>query len=455
MRELKLRSFFLPGLALLLCCLAVSSILQLSKQIQVAALADTRLSSADSKLTFNLQDKNISELRTVSKSWFAPLDTHAVLYRLLRESAERSKDGKTRIDLYCQALSEIGLALKGDPRNAAYLINWANLRQLLGQSTDCKLPYTHGDFLAAVEFAIHSNPNDERVLFAAAHIYDWAKRDNQGAEALKHALGLSTSLSPEQINYVLGRLNQPKDIETIVPATFPQIAIWSAALLRNKPELFRSSATVLSRMQQAAVVESAAAYQHGAIPSDVHYRRIISLYRCQASSDIRQQLDAEVAHYFEGSGNDSAGRYMEERRHYAELPIIQASLGADTRPLKTALVGWGVDKNFFLDEFYASIGFYLPQGRAPKLIELRSERETSQMNLSSLKVMVSDNNFEWTELQGNVSIEAVTIGSQALIAIHPNAHYYKYWKINFFSSARTRSFINSAEQMIAAYGNDN
>ena len=394
---------------------------------------------------------SVSSLREAPSSLLHPASVSQALFLRLASQAQLETDPAKRMVLWCEALEAVGKAVQAEPRNAQYLINWANVRQLLGDATSCDRPLTQGSFAAAAQAALDADPTNVNVRFAAAHIFEWAGRRSDSLQQLSRVLLLGTSLSSEQRSSIGGRLTSPSDVEAVVPGRFPQIAEWSMYLRFQNAPLFHDAQEQLTRLQLKAIEESRIEQESGSVPADIHERRLLLLYRAPASAAVRRALDREIASQSGSRGQSQLAQYLRERQDLAETDIVRARESSDTRPLKQPLLHWSPVGEFCFDDFYTSVGFYLPNGESPKLIELRSKVELDPGVRGSMRVYVSEDNRSWSELQGNVQYQSVTLGDSHLIAIRPNSTYFKYWKIAANSSTRSRTFCDSAEQLLVVY----
>jgi len=316
---------------------------------------------------------------------------------------------------------------------------------------ECSLPYTAGDFEAVARLALHNDPSNVDVLFAAAHLFEWAGKREESLARLNRTLLLSTKLQPYQIEYIASRIRSAQDIAAVIPARFPQTAFWSTRIQRDHRVLFQGAGPVFEKLQLAAIDDSLSEFRSAAVPPDIHRQRLLSLYDAAATQAVRRRLDTELATYSREMGDEQLSPYLMERSQFDAADVVDAALASDTRPSKSTLANWGTDADLCLDDFYSSIGFYIPQGEAPRLIELHGRRKELQFAPTVLKVFVSDDNQSWSELEGNIQVGSVQIGEGRIVAIRPHSRYYKYWKINFASSLRARNFCNSAQKMLRVY----
>ena len=76
--------------------------------------------------------KQFAAAEAASAAIGADARAHADLAQLLKRVAPREETIETQISRYCGALAAYGRAVKAEPIHSLYLINWANLRQILG-----------------------------------------------------------------------------------------------------------------------------------------------------------------------------------------------------------------------------------------------------------------------------------------------------------------------------------
>ena len=373
----------------------------------------------------------------------------AYLYQLL---AQRTTDPQGKIGHYCSGLSAVSQALGAEPYNAAYLLRWASIRQLLG-SWGCSEPLTAGDYHGAVQLALQHDPRDTRILFAAAVIFGWGGERRESQDLLHQVLVYDTGLSRAKEQYVLGQIETPDDLQAIVPARFPQIARWSQLLAQNLPDLRRRLAPQLGLLQQEALTLSEQEFQKGEIPNDLRGRRLLSLLEYSASSEVAQRLDALLGDHYARIQQPEAAAYLQRRAEGTRLAAPRAVLPADTRPLHTPLVGWDKNEQVPFDHFHCTLGFYLPAAAELKLIELHGKDAYASAPTEFLRVYVSRDNQQWQDISADVEVRSLTVAGRSVIAITPHHSRYKYWKIHYDHSERRDTFINPLETMLQLYGN--
>jgi hypothetical protein len=65
--------------------------------------------------------------------------------------------------------------------------------------------------------------------------------------------------------------------------------------------------------------------------------------------------------------------------------------------------------------------------------------------------MVSSDNQRWEDVLGEVTLEKFLVANHTLVAIRSEVDLYKFWKIHFASSARTRNFSNPLNKLVRVY----
>ncbi len=384
-------------------------------------------------------------------SFFGKSDWHIKAHAELRLAALKETDQNRRLELLCSALSEVGKALTHQPHNSVYLVNWANLRQLVSAKHDCALPYTRGDFREAVAFALNADPTNASVLFSAGLIRQWAGEPELAWGLFKQVLLLGVSLPRAQVDYIALQIKDAASAEAIIPARFPQIATWTGLLQERQPESAQIYAPVLEKLQTTALATSTQELEQSKIPTDVHIKRISALLAMGVANSVRQKIDRQLSQHLEARGERVLALYLKERASLVEIDVNRAFLDSDTRPLKSVLAAWNDQQTFALDQFYGSVGFFVPGATAPRLVELHAYSDVTSFSPSFLKIMVSSDNQRWEDVLGEVTLEKFLVANHTLVAIRSEVDLYKFWKIHFASSARTRNFSNPLNKLVRVY----
>ena len=377
--------------------------------------------------------------------------SHIHLANELRKEIKLETSLDAQIKLFCRALSEYGKALQDTPTNGAWLVSWANIRQLLGNVT-CTEPFTQGDFRQASNLAIQSAPSDTRVIYAAAIISLWSGDTQESWKLFNTVLSYDINISQVQKEFILSQLTSPEAVRAVIPARFPQIQAWGDIFKNNYPRQFVEYASVFAALQIAAIESSVKEVEASAIPAKMHYDRMFSLLNLSANSDVRQRIDKELAVYLQRTGKPELSKLFAERSTLRELEMVRSSLPGDTRPQKGTFANWGKNETISFDEFYRSVGFFLPNNQGIHMLEIRSAREGDAISPALIKVYVSNDNDAWEELRGEITVKPVTLSGRSSIWIKVPADPHPYWKIHFASGNRDRTLVNSLELMLHAYG---
>ena len=145
-------------------------------------------------------------------------------------------------------------------------------------------------------------------------------------------------------------------------------------------------------------------------------------------------------------------RYFDIRSQFQDLAVVRSFLPADTRPARGNLANWGFRDPVNLDEFYNSVGFYLPAKARSRLIELRARDGSAPFDLALLKIFVSPDNENWQELGEEVEADQLQLNGRSVITITVSGVPARYWKFHFASSVRKRTFRANVDQMVQVYG---
>ena len=111
--------------------------------------------------------------------------------------------------------------------------------------------------------------------------------------------------------------------------------------------------------------------------------------------------------------------------------------------------------NFFFDEFHTTVGFYLPRGQSVSLIQLRGRAGENSFAGEHIDILVSDDNQKWVSLIDEVEISVVNIDGRTIVALKPPSGSHRYWKINFNSPTREKSFSGNLHDMLQVFGYSN
>lgn len=399
--------------------------------------------------------KDIELRRDTPGGLLAGANTDLRSARFFYRSGLLESEMDVKIERTCEALSRLGQALTKQPLHSRALMNWANLRQVLGPIS-CASPYTEGDFEAVARFALAHDPFNTEVMYAAAQILDWGGKEFESRKLLNRFLSLATSLRPAQEEFVLQRLRSPEQIAEILPQRFPQIIEWSARLRERSPGVFESAAPVIAQMQLAGIDQNDRAFEAGTIPAELFYRRLVQLLDAAALSSVRQRLDSELMKYYTLVGKRDVVDYLEQRKRYVNLEIIPAGLVSDTRPLKSSLFQWGLEGRVAFNTYFNSIGFFLADRQSPRLIQLAADGRTGGIVESDIRVFASDDNRRWAELPAaQMNVKTMEIGERSIVVIRLPEQAHRYWKIHYANSARRGTFINELAGMISVYGFSN
>ena len=375
------------------------------------------------------------------------------LARVLDTLALTERDPRLKISYLCGSLSALGRALVREPRNARYLINWANIRQLLG-GVQCGEPYTAGDFEPVVKLALERDPADTRVLYAAALVYYWSGRAEQSRALLNRMLLLGGGLTAGQERFVYSTIETPRDVERVIPGRFPQAAAWADIFRQIDADRFMEFGAAFGTLEAAAVRASAVEFDRGKIPAEVHQQRLLSLFGAESSEESRVALDLELSRFAASHRQLALASYLDERAKLHELKVLRASLDGDTRPLRTSLSGWERDERVVFDEFYRTVGFYVPEGQEVVLIQLASTRNNGGAvpSRNDLRVMASSDNENWSDLSDELEVSGFQVALPPLVVLRPKRASYKYWKVQFSSPERRRTFTNSLSGLVRVFG---
>lgn len=398
------------------------------------------------------RQREIAYLESISDTLFTDTRPLLRLARVYQGEAIASNDPNIKIKSYCQALSALGRALKREPISAKLLVNWANLRQLLGP-VECKEQYTSGDVHAALDAALNQEPFNASVQFSAGLVHLWSGERDKAISCFSQVLAFGMDVDSGQEQAILSSVDSADEVLKLVPGRFPQIVRWTELLSDERRGPIPNINEALSKLQIRALELDSADYSSSSIPPRLHISRLFALLPLAATEEVRQRIDGEIAAFYRNDPSNPIARYFGERSQKKELGIVRAYLTSDTRPLKTSLTRWNRDERVVFDGFYETVGFYLPSSQTIDFIQVASDQEGASLPPTAIKVFSGDDNQSWTERFDTVKLESLSIQGKPLLVIRlSSGDYHKYWKIQFASNARTRRYTNTLSQLVQAYG---
>ncbi len=377
----------------------------------------------------------------------------AVLFsNWLREAAAEERNGDTQIALYCRSMSLLATALEVEPFNSRYLINIANTRQLLGDYA-CPDSRTDFDFQPAAALAVERDPFNRSVLYGAGALAVWSGKSGAAKKFFHQLLRYSPLLSEGQQHFILAQLRTAQDFAAVVPPRFPQVNHWSGMFRAAQPRAFSQGREQIAAMQIAALREGIREFQNRLVPPQLHLRRLLGLLPHAAMPAVRREVDKLIAEFFSDMRLDvDAQKYFAERAELEEVSVVRSFIAVDSRPLKSPFFRWEGNAKVSLDDNFASLGFYMREGQAARLIELRSETAQPAELKSFLHVYVSEDNEHWRELQKEIAVSDFEVGDSRVFVIRIPRSADKYWKIHFASSKQDRIFTSKLTEMLRVFG---
>jgi len=322
-------------------------------------------------------------------------------------------------------------------------MSWANVRQLLG-NTECGLALTQGQYSAAIVQALKLDPTDVESKYAAALLLLWGNATQPAWKLMSEVLRFNTEMSISQRRGIFSQVQSVQSLRAIVPARFPQIVSISEYLEAN-PISFGGDEGALTEfnvalagLQRESIESSVEEYSRDLVPYSIQTDRLIRLSDLAVDDAVRQRLDRELSVLVRRRSLYALADYLAERSTLKELSVVFSSTGGDTRPAKSALVRWGSQDSFYLDEFYRTVGFYLSKGQAARGVEFSVSTLPTSALAPALKVFISDDNQNWSEITSQSSVRSFELGRQVLVTVRFPQREARYWKVHFSSANRER-----------------
>lgn len=367
-------------------------------------------------------------------------------------------DVSKKVSLYCNALGLLGDALRISPYDGRLLLNWANIRQLLGR-VECHLPYTTGNTQAVVDIGLAREQANPSVVYAGGLIALWSGDAKNARRLFNQFLRFGMGITAGQEELIQSTMSVPSDISEVVPASFPQILTWTEKL-RQDPrfwytqEISEQSTQVLKSLQLKALDENRHQYQTGIIPEDVYEGRLYDLLYFSLIDEVRKIVDAEIAHFKGGYGTNTVQRFFLERSTLEEIPVARSLLLGDRKPLKSSFSSWGNSVNVRLHETHTSVGFFLPEKAHPSTIVFRGRDASVIPSIASLSIYVSEDNITWDKISEGVESSTFVFHEHPFITlkIPKDRYHYRYWKFQFEKTGGIRFFGDYLSKLVTVYG---
>lgn len=388
------------------------------------------------------------ELTGVSPFSVRSLLTLAELQRSMAETSLKQEDRNQHL---CQALHYVGRALKTHPYQAQWLLNWGNLRQVLG-NLDCEVDYTSGDFADVVNYALDINRSDPELAFSAGLVFHWAGDNAQALACFRRALTFGKQATSSQMSFIAEQVKTPQDLLDLVPGLLPQVLSWSSYYKVNRPDKFKSFSKAFAKLQKMALTEGTLRFKEGQLPGQSYHDSLIALMHVSADDQIRKGSETALQSYLRTVGQSQLSAYLGARSKLSKLSVILGSFMSDTRPIQGTLFLWDKDSQVSLDSYFTSVGFYLPENQSVRLLELCARPGSVWPDEKQFKVFVSNDNQTWEEtLDGNGFLR-VKMGNQPCLVQWVKGGRHKYWKVHFSSGDRSNKFRNNLADLIKVYG---
>ena len=370
-------------------------------------------------------------------------------FNILAEKADKT-DNLKRVSLYCQSLSEFGLALKQRPFNSSYLLDWANVRQLLGKTT-CKLPFTEGPYGDVIVLAKLRSPVDPSVHFSAGLLHYWGGMKSLALKDFRVFLEHAVFISSFQESYIVSVISNGKELEEVVPARFPQVVRWTSIFSERKQRQFTTYKNTFGKLQRLALKQLATDFESLKIPLEVYQQQLVALIDFVATDRTRKLHDLLISSFLERGYQREYSSFFSERSELDELQIIPTWMGTDRRVQKTQLNLWGRNELVFFDKTNTTIGFFLPNKQTVKRIELHGLKGGRALDPATIRVLASNDNQEWFDVDLAENPSSFVIAGRSIVGIPIIEGEFKYWKINFTGTS-SKQFSNYLSKIIRVFG---
>ena len=440
---------------LALACTAVLAAVQATNELR--GILMTRSLAAQLDATNQRGDDvehELAALRAAVVGHASEKSSLQILARIEQASAVETSDGARQVKLLCAALSTYGSLVRVEPTNGAYLINWANIRQILS-AFECREQLTNGNVAEVVALARKSDPTSVAVAFAAAQLALWSGKRPEALVLFHTALDLGTGASGQMERYMLRAVRAPQDLLAVVPMRFPHALRWSSLLLEGHPERALEYRQALAQLQQGAIARAIEDLRANQISLEIVQNWLLALLDLAADSPTRQLIDRTlVQEASDRSADQRAFRdYLRDRSQYATLASVVGLRLNDSQPQLGALAAWGRRGALSFDQNFTSVGAFVGDKQSIRFVQLQGFKLGSRLDPSELHVRVSADNQSWRDPEIEPIVRKFDGPTRELVVFEFQGLETRYLKVTFERPLRRAQFSAPLALMFTTYGN--
>jgi hypothetical protein len=420
-------------------------------------LSSTTFSEVESKKIEQIDAKILSDLDRILESSLVSFKEASKLSRIYSALGESTNDPDKRLKYVCETLLALEKAIRLEPYNARALVTWASVKQVLGghtcSSTD-KDSIAKGSWELAVDMALKSAPLDQQALFNSALVLLWGNKAEKSLPVFKKVLELATDTSAAQKEFIYALVKDEATLEQLIPAKIPQALDFLSFVTSPRRDINLSErlSNGLNALRINSLREFSERYSRGEINDQIYETRVAQAWELSRNSKAQSVADKLLYDFYSENKNFELAKFFEQRFSLTEIKTLAALRLADSRPQKSALSDWGSQRFISLDNFFTSIGFYLPRNSSLRRIELHSSKDFKDSPKNFIRILASDDNNSWEDITGSADISTVNFNSKIIIKIDVPSSTRLFWKINFQNSSREARFSGPLDSMVRILG---
>lgn len=386
-----------------------------------------------------------------------PGKLHAAQAKTLIEEGNAKVPLKEKIDNYCGALKEIAESLRYRPYSSRYLLTWANIKQLLG--TWACAQESPGDVLSVLELALKMSPTDASVNYAAGLIYLWSGDKLNARRLFAKVVQYDPNATLGKELVMRGAIENVSDIAEIVPARFPHVIRW-LGLLSDYPPLHATEGVhleaikALGALQIRALNSNREEYEAGIIDKDIFETRLFELSSLAEDPEARSVVDNEMSRLVFNELSSNEHQLFQTISGLERMPVVLGLLSHDRRPLKSPLLTWGYAGEVNVLAENASTGFYRAEGwETHAVIFIGAKDDSRVLEKSGVKVLVSEDNQSWAELNEEVDwLEGTMLSRPWFSVLFKKPLHARYVKFRVEIGVPNARFQEPLSTLIRVYG---
>ncbi len=349
--------------------------------------------------------------------------------------------------LVCEAVSSLKRA---DVLEQGSGFTKSKLAYLLALLKDSPCAHAKISPTALIREALILAPHDHRVLIFSARVHDLVGDKANARKSIRRFLLTRAAPTPLDRAFVYHLMDEQGALEGILPASADIVSYWIKQLARDRSDiLIRYQSSLVSLIESSLSDESQT-------PKSFEYESLFDLFLMPELTTVRPVLARSLKAYSERNENKIAAQFFLDASREVPAPILPAYIDYDSSPHKNALRNWAANRIVRLDVKKRTVGFFLLPGQPISAIYFYGSTGARRGQISeSLRILTSENNQLWNNLQQDVETEETEIMGKHVVVVRFPQNSSRYWKVHYRGALSTESFYSPLKMFIQASGGAN